>query len=149
MLWKLGDQAGGSSAPGAPEAVQPVRCFPWSERDRAVSLRGADGKERALIWDPAALDGASRAALERALSEGGLVLEIVRVMEVEEETEIRIWRVETRQGPRVFQTRDTDWPRKVPGGGLTVQDVAGDLYLIRDPSEMDATSRRLLWAFID
>jgi len=136
-------------AAGPGEPLQAVRCFPWSERDLAVSLRGVDGKERALVWDPAELDPTSRAALQRALAEGGLVLEVIRVMKIEEETEIRIWRVETRQGVRVFQTRDTDWPRKVPGGGLTVQDVAGDLYLIRDPAAMDAASQRLLWAFID
>ncbi len=125
------------------------RCFPWSEPGRFISLRDEDENEFALVRDLHELDADSRLALEGALAEAGLVLEVVRVLKIEEEVEIRDWRVETRQGPRSFQTRLDDWPRQIPGGGILIRDVAGDLYQVSDPASLDKSSRDLLWVFVD
>ena len=134
-----------------PEARPVVvrRCFPWSEASRYISLRDDDQAEVALVKDPMELPPASRLALVEALAEAGFVFEVSRVIEVEEEVEIRHWRVETKQGARSFQTRLDDWPRALPGGGFLLRDVAGDLYRLPDPSALDAGSRELLWAFVD
>ena len=134
------------------EARRPVLvrpCFPWSDARRYISLRDDAHRELALIRDPAELDADSRAALEQALAEAGFLLEVIRVVSVEEEVEIRHWQVETRQGPRSFQTRLDDWPRSLPGGGFLIRDVGGDLYHIATPATLDAESRKLLWAFVD
>ena len=131
---------------------RPVRvrlCFPWSDPRRHLSLRDDDDNELALIEDPADLDPESRLALEQALAEAGFVFEVTKVVDIDEEIEIRHWRVETRQGARSFQTHLDDWPRELPGGGRLVRDVAGDLYLLADPKGMDKESRGLLWAFVD
>ena len=130
-------------------AVWVRRCFPWSEPAQYLSLRDSDEEEFALVRDPADLDDASRAALEDALALAGFVFEITRVLEIEEEVEIRRWRVETRQGPRSFQTRLDDWPRTLPHGGLLIRDVTGDLYHLGRPAVLDRQSRALLWAFVD
>jgi hypothetical protein len=129
--------------------VLPTRCFPWSEPDRWVSLRDGDGKEVALVEDPRELDEASRDALETALRETAFVFEVTRILEIEEEVEIRTWTVETRQGVRKFQTARDAWPRELPTGDYLVRDVAGDLYRIGDPEQLDAQSRRYLWAFVE
>jgi hypothetical protein len=125
------------------------RGFPWSEPGRYVSLRDGDENEVAFVADPATLDAASREALEGALAEAGFVFEITGVKEIEEEVEIRHWRVETRQGERTFQTRLDDWPLELPGGGLLIRDVAGDLYRLSHAGGLDKKSRALLWAFVD
>jgi len=130
-------------------AVWVRRCFPWSEPGHYLSLRDGDEEEFALVRDPAELDPASREALERALALAGFVFEITRVLEIEEEVEIRRWRVETKQGPRTFQTRLDDWPRSLPHGGLLIRDVTGDLYHLGTPAALDRGSRDLLWAFVD
>lgn len=133
-------------------ALVPVRlrqCFPWTEPARHLSLRDAEDEEVAFVGDPAELSPASRDALERALAEASFVLDVRRVVSVEEEVEIRQWRVETVQGPRAFQTHLDDWPRTLPGGALLIRDVAGDLYRIADAAALDAHSRKLLWAFVD
>jgi uncharacterized protein DUF1854 len=130
----------------------PVRlrqCFPWSEPHRHLSLRDEDDEEVALVEDPAGLEPESRRAIEQALAEAGFVLEVLRVLSIDEEVEIRQWKVETRHGPRFFQTHLDDWPRALPMGGLLIRDVAGDLYLLAAPSEMDKRSKELLWAFVD
>jgi len=130
-----------------PVAVR--RCFPWSEPARHLSLRDAEEEEFAFVRDPMELDARSRAALEMALAVAGFVFEITRVLEIDEEVEIRRWRVETRQGPRTFQTRLDDWPRLLPHGGLLIRDLAGDLYHLAKAEDLDKESRELLWAFVD
>jgi Domain of unknown function (DUF1854) len=134
---------------GEQRPVSVRRCFPWSEPTQHLSLRDADEEEFALVRDPAELDPRSRAALERALAVAGFVFEVTRVLEIEEEVEIRRWRVETQQGPRTFQTRLDDWPRTLPHGGLLIRDLAGDLYHLGRPGALDRQSRDLLWAFVD
>jgi hypothetical protein len=141
-LWAL---VGGAEA----QAVRVRRCFPWSEPTRFLSLFDDDDAEVALVQDPGELDPESRAVLEDALVEAGFVLEVTRVLAIDEEVEIRAWRVETRAGARSFQTRLDDWPRMLPHGGFLVRDVAGDLYHLADPAKLDRASRALLWAFVD
>lgn len=140
-LWALRD--------GDEHPVSVRRLFPWSRRNGHVSLRDRKNREIALVAEASGLDAASRAALEDALVVADFVLEIARVIDVEEEIEIRVWQVETRQGPRTFQTRLDDWPREIPGGGVLVRDVAGDLYHVADPNGLDKRSQELLWAFVD
>jgi Domain of unknown function (DUF1854) len=130
-------------------AVRPVRCFPWSRPGSYISLRDDADREVALVVDPAELDASSRDVLEQALAEAGFVLRVTRVVEVDEELEIRTWKVETRQGDRRFQTARDEWPRPLPGGGFLVRDVAGDLYLIPPREELDRRSQHALWAFVD
>jgi len=132
--------------------AQPVwvrRCFPWSQPGRFISLRDHEKEEVALIRDLDELDPDSRGVLEAALIEAGFVLEVRRLLDIDEEVEIRNWKVETVQGQRTFQTRLDDWPRPLSSGGLLIRDVAGDLYYVADPTALDETSRRLLWAFVD
>lgn len=130
-------------------AVRLRQCFPWSEPYRHLSLRDARDREIALVEDPSTLTPESRQALERALVIAGFVLEVTRVLSIDEEVEIRQWKVVTVQGSRSFQTHLDDWPRVLPGTGLLIHDVAGDLYRFANPAAMDRRSRELLWAFID
>lgn len=141
QIWaRLGD---------AESPVRVHRCFPWSEPGRFLSLRDADNEEFALVESLDALDANTRGVLEGAVAEAGFVLEVTKIAEVDEEVEIRTWKVETRQGPRSFQTKLDDWPTGVPGGGIVIRDVAGDLYHVPDPRSMDERSRKWLWAFVD
>lgn len=132
-----------------PIPVRVRQCFPWSEPGRHLSLRNDDDEEVALIEDPALLDAGSRRVLETALAEAGFVIEVVRVVSIDEEIEIRQWTVETRDGRRFFQTHLDDWPRVLPAGALLIRDVGGDLYRLPDPGQLDKRSRELLWAFVD
>ncbi|MGH7463468.1 MAG: DUF1854 domain-containing protein, partial [Longimicrobiales bacterium] len=119
---------------GAKQCIVHVqRCFPWSEPGQFISLRDDDGEEFALVADVGELDEAARAVLESALAEVGFIFDVAAVTEIEEEVELRNWLVHTNQGPRRFQTRLDDWPRKLPDGGLLIRDVTGDFYRVGDP----------------
>jgi hypothetical protein len=130
-------------------AVKVRRCFPWSEPGAHLSLRDENDDEVALVEDPEDLDEESRHALMHAVHEAGFVFVVTAVHEVEEEVELRHWKVETAQGKRSFQTRLDDWPRALPGGGFLIRDVGGDLYRLENPAGLDKKSRELLWSFVD
>src|SRR5207245_3739528 len=76
------------------------RCFAWSEPARYLSLRDSEEEEFAVVRDPADLDARSRAALEMALAVAGFVFEVTRLLEIDEEVEMRPWRVAPLQGAR-------------------------------------------------
>ncbi len=134
---------------GTEEPVRVHRCFPWSEPARFLSLRDGENREVAMVADMGDLDQDSREALEAALVEAGFVLKVTRIRAVDEEVEIRSWKVETEQGSRSFQTKLDDWPLTVPGGGIVIRDVSGDLYHVAEPEALDEKSRVWLWAFVD
>jgi hypothetical protein len=134
------------------ERAAPVklrRCFPWTFPERYISLQTEDNEELAFVSDPQALDAASRAALSQALSEAGFVFLITCVHSVEEDFELRCFKVETPQGPRAFQTALDAWPRETPDGGLLIEDVAGDVFRIEDAASLDSRSRELVWELVD
>ena len=129
--------------------VRVVRCFPWVSAERFFSLRDRDGKEAALVEQPADLDGLSRKALGLAVAASASCLEIRKIRRIGQDIELRVWEVETRAGGRKFQTELDTWPEPIPGGGWIVRDITGDLYRIPRPEELDQTSKSLLWAFLD
>jgi len=134
------------------ERAAPVklrRCFPWTFPERYISLQAEDNTELAFVSDPKELSPASQAALSQALSEAGFVFLIQRVYTVEEDFELRCFKVETPQGPRAFQTALDAWPRETPDGGLLIEDVAGDVFRIEDATTLDPRSRELLWELVD
>lgn len=130
-------------------AVELVRCFPWSEPERFLSLRDAEGEERAFVNNLEELEPASRAALAENLRRAAFMLEVVEILSVEDDFELRSFCVRTAQGERRFQTALDAWPEKLPDGALLLQDVHGDLYRVGAPSGLDEKSQKLLWALVD
>jgi hypothetical protein len=137
------------SQDGTETPVHVVRCFPWSEPNRFFSLRDEQDDELAVVATLQELDPDSRIALEDGLAEAGFVFQLISVEQIDEEVELRCWRATTSQGPRLFQTRIDDWPRKLGDGRLLIRDVAGDLYLLPQAASLSAHSQEVLWAFLD
>jgi hypothetical protein len=127
--------------------VRPVACFPWSEPNNYISLRNEAGMEVGFNHSTAELDDSSRTALETTLRQTRFVFEVAGIEKVEDEFELRTWSVTTHQGPRSFQTKLDDWPRTLENGGIIIRDLSGDLYHIKDPTALDPTSQKLVWAF--
>ena len=144
------DEAGLLSLHGenGPVQVKPVSCFPWSSPGEYVSLRDANDHEVAMIPESRSLDANSRTALETTLAQTSFVFEVSRIDSVEDELELRVWRIQTDQGARTFQTKLDEWPQPIKGGGaMIIRDLAGDLYRINDPLKLDPKSQKLFWAF--
>jgi len=130
-------------------AVSVCRCFPWTAPEAHYSLRDAEGKEVAYVVDAAQLDAESRKALDAALGLAGFFFRVTGIDSIKEDFELRVWRVRTAQGARIFQSELDAWPETLPGGGWLMRDVTGDLYRFPPPEALDPASRRLFWAFMD
>lgn len=128
--------------------VNVKRCFPWSQPDHFFSLRDDDGKEVMLVEKLDDLSHSSRRALLSVLRESGFVFTIEKVLVVEQEFDLRYWKVETSQGRRKFQTEVDDWPRSLSEQSFLIQDLAGDLYFIENEKELDEKSRALIEPYI-
>ena len=138
-----------ASKDGVTTPVRVCRCFPWSEPAKFISLRDEKENEIALIEKLADLDPQSRAVVEVALAEAGFVLQIERIEAADEVFEIRAWKVQTKQGPRTFQTALDEWPREISSGGYLIRDISGDLFHIANPEAMDDKSQKILWSMVD
>lgn len=134
---------------GVPVPVGVGRCFPWTSPDGFLSLRDEDGGELALVESPDDLDSDSREALRRELDQSGRTFTVTGIDAMGKEIELRCWEVRTAHGPRSFQTELDEWPRKLPDGGLLIEDLFGDLYRIPDPRRLDPASRKILWPLMD
>ncbi len=124
-------------------------CFPWTTPSRYLALVNSDGKELKFIDKLDELDEPSQKAVQQALYEAGFCFEVVKIDKIEEEFELRRWWVQTKQGPRQFQTKLMDWPRILPNGEMLIQDLYGDLFHIKDLKNSNLDKRGLLTAFID
>ena len=146
-LMGVGGGVQGRQAVLAAERVQ--ACFPWTRPQKYISLRDDQGNEIALINDLDYLDASSRKLVRQALAETSFVMQIEAVLSRQEEFEVRTWDVRTKQGRRKFQTKRDAWPQALPDGGLLIRDIAGDLFYIASPHNMDHASKILLAPFID
>lgn len=129
--------------------VYPACCFPWSNQDEFISLRDSENREVYLVERLGDLSSASRGALASALASSRFAFRIERVHAIEENIEIRTWKVDTRQGLRSFHTELDHWPRPAPGGTHVIEDVAGDTFLLPPLTELDKKSQKLVWPFVD
>ncbi|MFP4540437.1 MAG: DUF1854 domain-containing protein [Opitutales bacterium] len=137
------------SREGKTTSVKLRACFPWSNPQEFLSLRDDENHEHALVRRPEDLDPASRAALQGAMAVAGFAFEVKRIREIEKDFELRVWKVETAQGPRQFATALEDWPRELPDGRILIEDLSGDIYVVTDRKALDGESRRLLWAYTE
>ena len=132
---------------GKPRRVVLRPCFPWSYPTGFLTVRDMEGNELAQINSLDDLDAPSRKAVREALTEARFSFLITRIEAIEKDFELRLWRVETAQGKRTFQTKLEDWPQTLADGGVVIRDLAGDLYHVPDPDLLDKHSGQLLWAF--
>jgi len=124
-------------------------CFPWSNPHEFISLRDDENVEHALVRNPRDLPEEAREPLLRAMAASGFAFQITRIEAIEKDFELRVWKIETEQGPRRFVTAIDDWPRELDDGRILLEDLAGDLYVIPDREALDAHSKGLLWAYIE
>ncbi len=130
--------------------VQVYPCFPLSHPTAFISLAEVvGGNEIALVESLDDLDARSRGLLEQHLHEKTFAIEITAILSVAEGPSSREWQVETSSGARKFLSPLDAWPRVLDTGGVVIQDISEDLYVVPEIEELDAKSRRMLWALMD
>lgn len=125
-------------------------CFPWTNPNRYISVRDTEGNELYYLDSLTLLDPQSREAAEVSLAETGFVLRIADILLVEEDFELRVWRVRLWDGSqRTFQTKLDEWPLKLAQGGALIRDVSGDLFQVPEPRSLNQRSQKAYWAYIE
>lgn len=130
------------------EDVHPVRAFPLSEPEGALSLIGSDGKERLWVADPATLPAAMHALIGEELAARSFMPEILALISVSTFATPSDWTVDTDRGRHVLVLNAEEDIRRLPDGRLLVTDRHGVAYLITRPAALDRRSRRLLERFL-
>ena len=128
--------------------VAPVRAFPISAPDEAVSVVDGDGHELAWVPRLAALDEPRRALLAEALEQREFMPRLLRVKSVSSFATPSSWSVDTDRGPTSFVLKGEEDIRRLGPGLLIVNDAHGVQYLIQDLMAMDRHSRKLLDRFL-
>jgi len=123
-------------------------CFPWRNPGKFLSLRDKEDNEVCLIEDLKYLGAESRELIQAELDFSQFVLEISSIDKIEEDVELRRFLVQTKQGSRIFQTKLETWPEVLESGEVLIEDLAGDLFRIKNVYELDEGSRRELSPYI-
>lgn len=132
------------------EPLEPRRLFPITNTDMYITLLDDEEREVAFVRDLEELDPLSRTALEECFREYYMIPHITRLLESEEKFGSLKWRVETDRGEVEFriQNRHSDIKRLWGTNRVIIRDSNDNRYEIRDVEQMDAHSRRLLFAYL-
>ncbi len=125
-------------------------CFPWHSPGKYLSLRDKDDNEVCLIEDlsSSSITDEVRNLIQEELDFSQFVLQISSIDKIEEDVELRRFLVQTEQGERVFQTKLETWPELLDSGEVLIEDLAGDLFRIKNVMELDEKSRKELSPYI-
>lgn len=129
-------------------AINAVRAFPVSAPEEGVSLVGEAGQELAWLPSLSELAAPLRALIEAQLQQREFMPEILRLSAVSSFATPSVWTVETDRGPTVFTLKGEEDIRRLTGLALLVADAHGVQYLLRDVSQLDRHSRKLLDRFL-
>lgn len=128
--------------------VVPVRAFPLSDPDGALSLVGTDGRECAWIERPVDLPAESRTLLGEELARRDFAPVIEALLEVSTFTTPSTWTVRTDRGMTTLVLKGEEDIRRLAGPTLLITDSHGIGYRIADARALDKRSRRLLERFL-
>jgi hypothetical protein len=128
--------------------VVPVRAFPLSEPDGALSLVGPDGRECAWIDRLADLPSDQRTLLDAELARREFAPVIEALLEVSTFTTPSTWTVRTDRGTTTLVLKGEEDIRRLGSTALLVTDSHGVGYRIADARALDKRSRRLLERFL-
>jgi hypothetical protein len=124
------------------------KCFPWSHHDRFLSLRNKDDEEVYLLEDINQLDDSSKEHLIKFLSQSDFMMKITDILSIEEEVELRNYKVVTTSGARSIQTKLDDWPQILKNGSVIIQDLCGDTFVIMNILKLKASAQKLIKTYV-
>jgi len=137
--------AGGNEHVG----VQPVRAFPLTAPDEAISVVGPAGDELLFVARLSEAPADLRDALVTALGEREFTPVIERIRAVSTFATPSTWQIDTDRGPTELVLKGEEDIRRLPGTArLLVTSAHGVVFEIRDRNALDRGSRRLLERFL-
>ena len=133
------------------ERVTPVRAFPFSDPEHGFSLVDAESHEVLWLDSINDLNAADRALVDEALASREFMPVITRIDSVSSFNTPSTWQVNTEQGKTQLVLKGEEHIRRINGMGgnnLLISDNHGIQFLIKDVTQLDKHSRRLLDRFL-
>lgn len=130
------------------EGIVPVRAFPVTAANEGIALVNVYGHEVAWIENLAELSGSDRTLIEQELANREFMPEISRIDKVSGFATPSTWQVQTDRGATSFTLKGEEDIRRLSSSTLLITDSYGLHFLIRDRSQLDRHSNKLLDRFL-
>lgn len=130
------------------DGVTPVRAFPIAAPDEGLSLINYEGHEVAWVENIASLPPAIAQLLDEELASREFVPEIEQIAEVSSFACPSTWQIRTNRGPAALLLKGEEDIRRLSHTRLLIADAHGIQYLVRDLTQLDRHSRKLLDRFL-
>ena len=128
--------------------VHAVRAFPITAPSAGISLMDSAGKELFWFTSLAAIPEEDRGLLTEELAAREFMPVIEKISSVSSYATPSIWLVQTDRGETRLRLNGEENIRRVAGNTLLISDANGVQYLVRDSSQLDKQSRKLLDRFL-
>ena len=130
------------------EGVTPVRAFPIAAPDEGISLVNYEGHEVGWVEQLAELPPAIGQLLEEELASREFVPEIEQITDVSSFACPSTWQLVTNRGATELVLKGEEDIRRLSQTRLLIADSHGIQFLVRDLTQLDRHSRKLLDRFL-
>ena len=127
--------------------VYPVRAFPITAPGGGIAIMDQSGKELCWYPDVAAIPEAELGLIEEGLAAREFMPVIEKITRVSTYATPSIWDIETDRGPTRIRLKGEEDIRRIAGNTLLIADSNGMQFLIKDSTELDKLSKKLLDRF--
>ena len=135
-------------AAGVPHiGVYPVRAFPITEPDAGISIMDQSGKELYWFDGITAIPDGELTLIEEELAAREFMPVIEKITKVSTFATPSIWDIETDRGPTRIRLKGEEDIRRIAGNTLLIADSNGLQFLIKDSTQLDKVSKKLLDRF--
>ncbi|OWS72134.1 hypothetical protein CBI30_02770 [Polynucleobacter aenigmaticus] len=127
--------------------VYPVRAFPITAPGAGISLIDQSGKELCWFDDVGAIPEAELGLIEEEMAAREFMPVIEKIIKVSTFATPSIWDIETDRGPTRIRLKGEEDIRRIAGNTLLIADSNGLQFLIKDSTQLDKVSKKLLDRF--
>ena len=127
--------------------VHPVRAFPITAPAAGIGIMNQSGKELCWYPDVALITQADMTLIEEELAAREFMPVIEKITKVSTFATPSIWDIETDRGPTRIRLKGEEDIRRIAANTLLIADSNGLQFLIKDSTQLDKVSKKLLDRF--
>ena len=127
--------------------VYPVRAFPITAPSAGIGIMNQSGKEVCWFPDVALIPEVELALIEEELAAREFMPVIERITQVSTFATPSIWDIETDRGLTRIRLKGEEDIRRIAGNTLLIADSNGLQFIIKDSTQLDKVSKKLLDRF--
>ena len=127
--------------------VYPVRAFPITAPAAGIGIMNQSGNEVCWFPDVALIPEAELILIEEELAAREFMPVIEKITQVSTFATPSIWDIETYRGPTRIRLKGEEDIRRIAGNTLLIADSNGLQFLIKDATQLDKVSKKLLDRF--